>query len=72
MKCHEPRSHSSRTSDPPGLTNRRCEASLLAAASERSDQVAGMDEIERLRLELALEEIIDDEFYVGDSFGLQK
>ena len=26
LKCHEARSHSSRTSEPPGLTNRRCEA----------------------------------------------
>jgi hypothetical protein len=31
-----------------------------------------MDEIEGLRLQLALEQIIDDEFYVGDSFRLQK
>jgi hypothetical protein len=31
-----------------------------------------MDEIERLRPQLALEQIIDDEFYVGDSFCLQK
>jgi hypothetical protein len=45
---------------------------LLTAASERSDQVAGMDEIERLGLQLAVEQIIDDEFYVGDSFGIQK
>ena len=41
-------------------------------AAERSDQVAGMDEIEGVRLELAVEQIIDDELYVGDSFCLEK
>ena len=45
---------------------------LLTGASERSDQVAGMYEIEGLGLELALEQVIDDQFYVGDSFGRQK
>jgi hypothetical protein len=45
---------------------------LLGAASERSDHVAGVDEIERLRLQLAVEEIIDDELHVGDPFCLQK
>jgi hypothetical protein len=41
---------------------------LLRAASQRSDLVAGMDHIERMRLQLALEQIIDDQFYIGDSF----
>ena len=31
-----------------------------------------MDEIEGVRLELAVEQIIDDELYVGDSFCLEK
>jgi hypothetical protein len=31
-----------------------------------------MDEIEGLRLQLALEQIVDDELYVGDPFCLQK
>jgi hypothetical protein len=31
-----------------------------------------MDEIERLRLQLALEQIVDNELYIGDSFCLQK
>jgi hypothetical protein len=31
-----------------------------------------MEEIERLRLQLALEQIIDDELYVGDPFILQE
>src|SRR5215204_2326776 len=31
-----------------------------------------MNEIEGLRLQPALEQIIDYEFYVGDSFGVQK
>ena len=45
---------------------------LLAAASERSDQVAGVDEIEGLGLQLAVEQIIDGELHVGDPFCLQK
>ena len=31
-----------------------------------------MHEIEGLRLQLAVEEIIDDEFYIRDSLSLQK
>ena len=31
-----------------------------------------IDEIERLRLQLAAEQIIDDELYVGDPFRVQK
>src|SRR5690242_10832250 len=31
-----------------------------------------MDEIERSRLQLAVEQIVDDEFHVGDTFCLQK
>ena len=31
-----------------------------------------MDEIERSRLELAVEQIVDDELDVGDPFFLQK
>jgi hypothetical protein len=31
-----------------------------------------VDEIERVRLEFAVEQIIGDELYVGDSFCLQK
>src|SRR5688572_28864368 len=45
---------------------------LLTAASKRSDHVAGVDEIERLRLQLGVEQIIDSEVYVGDPFGLQE
>ncbi len=45
---------------------------LLTAASKRSDHVAGVDEIERLGLKLAVEEIIDGELHVGDPFCLQK
>ena len=45
---------------------------LLRAASERSDHIAGVDEIERLRLKLAVEKVIDDELHVGDPFCLQK
>jgi hypothetical protein len=45
---------------------------LLVAASERSDLVSGMDEIEGSRLQLAVEQIIDDELCIGDSFRLQK
>ena len=45
---------------------------LLMAASERSDHVAGMDEIERLRLELAVEEVVDGQLHVRDPLGLQK
>jgi hypothetical protein len=45
---------------------------LLATASERSDQEAGMDEIERVRLELAVKQIIDDKRHVGDPFCRQK
>jgi hypothetical protein len=45
---------------------------LVGAASERSDHEAGMDEIERLRLQPAVEQIIDDKLYVGDPFCRQK
>jgi hypothetical protein len=45
---------------------------LFTAASERSDLVAGMDEIERLRLQLAVEQIIDDQFYVANLLFLQE
>ena len=40
---------------------------------ERSkDLLSGMDEIERLRLQPAVEKIIDDELRVGDPFCLKK
>ena len=45
---------------------------LLTAASERSDHVAGVDEIERLGLELAVEEVVDGELHVRDPLCLQK
>ena len=48
---------------------------LLTAAgtSERSDLVAGMDEIERVRLQLTVEQIeLSDQFYVGDFLFLQE
>ena len=72
MKCHEARSHSFEDQGAAGLEQPPVRGHLLTTASERSDLVARMDEIERLRLQLALEQIIDDEFYVGDAFGLQK
>ena len=45
---------------------------LLTSASERSDHVPGVDEIERFGLQLAVEKIIDGELHVPDPFGLQK
>ena len=45
---------------------------LLTAPSEWSDHVAGMDEVERLRLQLALEQVIDDELYIGNALRLEK
>src|SRR5687767_11081382 len=45
---------------------------LLTAASKRSDQVTGVDEIERLGLQPAVEKIDDGELNVGDPFCLQK
>src|SRR5215213_7207798 len=45
---------------------------LLSAASKRSDHVAGVDEIEKLGLQLAVEKIIDGQLHVGDLLCLQK
>ena len=45
---------------------------LLAASPQRGDHVARVDEVESSRIQLAVEQIIDDELDVGDSFRLQK
>ena len=45
---------------------------LLEAASKRCDHVAGVDEIEGLGLQTAVEKIIDGELHVGDPFCLEK
>src|SRR4029079_9894975 len=45
---------------------------LLTAAPKRRDQVAGVDDIERLGLQRALEQIVDGKFDVRDPFGVQK
>src|SRR5688572_22011585 len=45
---------------------------LLTAASQWSDHETGVDEIEGMRLQLALEQVIDDELHVGDPLCLQK
>jgi hypothetical protein len=45
---------------------------LLTAASKRSNQIAGVYQIERLRIQLAVEKIIDDKLRVRDPFSLQK
>src|SRR5215216_5766137 len=42
-----------------GLDQPPVRRDLFAAASERSDQVAGMDEIVRVRLQPAVEQIVD-------------
>jgi len=45
---------------------------LLAAAAKRGDQVARVDEVEGVRLELAFEQIVDDELDVRDLFRVQE
>jgi hypothetical protein len=72
LTCHEPRSPLLENQCPTGPDQPPVRGHLLTAASERSDLVAGMDEIERLRFQLGLEQIIDEKFYVGESLRPQK